>query len=120
LLPRVASEFAPVPARLLGLMDLGKGTALAIESAGMLRIRELIADHFHGSLTLQDLHEPCLHITIQNKVSKEKARELQAMLSPKLEPRKFNFAGLELHIYRGGPWEEAGKFAFRGQADACC
>lgn len=114
-LPRIASEFAPVPARLSGLMDLGKGTALAIESAGMLRIRALIADHFHGSLTDQDLHEPRLHITIQNKVSKEEARALQAELAARLEPRSFHFTGLELHIYRGGPWEEVGKFAFRGK-----
>jgi hypothetical protein len=117
-LPRIAGEFAPVPARLTGLMDLGKGTALAIESAGMLRLRQMIADHFHGSLTEQDQHKPRLHITIQNKVSKEDARELQSRLSAQIEARDFHFTGLELHIYRGGPWEEAGKFAFRGRADA--
>ena len=117
-LPRIAAEFAPVPARLNGLMDLGKGTALAIESRGMLRIRKIIADHFHGSLTEQDRHEPRLHITIQNKVSKEEARALQAQLAESLETRSFHFTGLELHIYRGGPWDEAGKFAFRGRADA--
>ena len=119
-LPRIAGEFAPVPARLNGLMDLGKGTALAIESEGMLNIRLLIADHFHGSLTDQDMYEPRLHITIQNKVSKEETRALQAELGPQLELRDFKFTGLELHIYRGGPWDEAGKFAFRGNADALC
>ena len=117
-LPRIAGEFAPVPAKITGLMDLGKGTALAIESEGMLNIRALIADHFHGSLTDQDLHEPRLHITIQNKVSKQEARALQAEFGPLLEFRNFKFTGLELQIYHGGPWEAAGKFAFRGNADA--
>ena len=48
-LPRFSAEFAPVSAKINGLMDLGKGTALSIESAGMLHIRQMIADHFHGS-----------------------------------------------------------------------
>ena len=54
----------------------------------------------------------------ENKVTKEEARALQAELAPKLDDREFRFTGLELHIYKGGPWEEAGKFAFRGQQQA--
>ena len=117
-LPRFSAEFAPVSAKINGLMDLGKGTALSIESAGMLHIRQMIADHFHGSLTEQDRHQPRLHITIQNKVSKVEARALQAELASQIEHLAFKFTALELHIYRGGPWDEAGKFAFRGKADA--
>lgn len=117
-LPQVASEYAAVPARIEGLMNLGKGTAIRLHSPGMLTLRSLIADHFHGALTDQDLHEPRLHITIQNKVSKEEARELQAQLADKIEVRDFSFPGLELHRYLGGPWEEVRKFAFRGNEQA--
>lgn len=114
-LPRIAREFAPPQGEVTGLMDLGKGTAIALHSPQLLAIRAQIADYFHGSLTAQDLHEPRLHITIQNKVSKEVARELQRSLQGKIEARPFVFPALELHIYRGGPWEFVKRCGFRGQ-----
>lgn len=115
LLPDVAAEFAPPRARIIGLMDLGRGTAIAIRSAGMLAVREYIADRFHGALTSQDQYEPRLHITIQNKVTYREANELQRELSASLVERDFAFTGLALHIYRGGPWEAVGRWPFRGK-----
>lgn len=117
-LPRFAAEEAPIPAQITGVMDLGKGTAIAIRSTGMLELRERIAEHFHGSLTAQDLHEPRLHITVQNKVTLDVARTLQQQLATRTEPRDFHFPGLELYIYRGGPWELVRSFAFRGRVRA--
>lgn len=113
LLPRVAAEEAPPEAELTGLMNLGRGTALAIGSPGMLEIRERIADHFHGALTAQDAHAPRLHITIQNKVEPKEAKALQRALDGTFELRRFRFPGLELHIYRGGPWEFVRRWRFR-------
>lgn len=114
-LPKVAREFTPPKGRVAGLMNLGKGTAIALESRELLEIRALIADHFRGSLTAQDLHKPRLHITIQNKVGKEDAAALQAELQGRIEARDFVFPALELHIYRGGPWEFVKRCAFRRQ-----
>jgi len=115
LLPQLAGEFAPPRARIVGLMDLGKGTALDIRSAGMLEIREVIADHFHGALTAQDRHQPRLHITIQNKVLRKEAIALQVAMASVLVERDFTFSGLGLHLYRGGPWEALGRWSFRGK-----
>ncbi|MEM7666716.1 MAG: 2'-5' RNA ligase family protein [Pseudomonadota bacterium] len=117
-LPRIASEFAPPEAEVTGLLDLGTGTAIAIASPQLLALRGLIAEHFHGSLTAQDLYEPRPHITIQNKVTKREARALQAELGRKIEPRGFAFPALELHLYQGGPWELVKACAFRGKAIA--
>lgn len=111
---RLARDYAPVPARLAGLMKLGKGTALKLESEAMLAIWEELAERFHGLLTPQDEHAPRLHITIQNKVSIEEAKALQAGLGPQIMPRDFAFAGLSLHAYRGGPWEHIKSWRFRG------
>ena len=36
---QLASEFAPVDARIVGVMSLGGGTAIRLESEGMLRLR---------------------------------------------------------------------------------
>ena len=115
LLATLAATHAPPAARVTGLMNLGGGTAIALESAGMLAIRARIADHFHGALTAQDRHPPRLHITIQNKVPAATARALQADLTDAVRPRGFAFAGLGLHIYRGGPWEAVGTWPFRGK-----
>lgn len=116
--PQVVREFAAPEAEITGLMDLGKGTAIRLHSPGLLAIRGLIAEHFHGSLTDQDLHEPRPHITIQNKVTKEEARALQAELAPQIENQRFAFPALELHLYQGGPWEFVKGFPFRGKERA--
>jgi hypothetical protein len=114
-LSRTAGEYAPPPALLDGIMKLGGGTALAIESPGMLAIREQIAEHFHGALTAQDAHPPRLHITIQNKVSRQEASGLQKDLALLLQPREFTFRGLGLHLYRETHWEALGRWSFRGK-----
>ena len=107
----------PVPARLVGVMKLGKGTALQLESQDMIALWQQMADRFHGLLTPQDEHKPRLHVTVQNKVTIEEAKALQAQLSARVEPRSFSLTGLAYHYYRGGPWEAAGSFAFRGNAN---
>jgi len=115
-LPRITGEFAAPQAEITGLMDLGTGTAIALASPQLLTLRSVIAEHFRGSLTAQDLHEPRPHITIQNKVTKREARALQAALAPTIAARRFTFPALELHLYQGGPWELVKRSAFRGRA----
>lgn len=113
-LARIASNHPRPRAAIDGLMNLGRGTALAVTSPAMLAIREEIADHFHGALTAQDHHAPRLHITIQNKVTTPEAKALQAALAPTLVRREFAFVGLGLHVYRNPQWEAAGLWPFRG------
>jgi len=115
---QLAGEFAPVDARIVGLMNLGGGTAIRLESEGMLHLRALIAEHFHGLLTQQDAGGKRLHVTIQNKVSNRAAQSLQAELAPTIEEKPFTFRGLGLHRYRGGPWEAVHAVNFRGKARA--
>ena len=113
-LPGFAREYAAPRGHITGLMSLGSGTAIALVSPQMLAIREEIADHFQGALTAQDQHKPRLHITIQNKVSSSQAKALQGDLESELERCEFAFPALELHIYRGGPWEFVKRWPFRG------
>lgn len=116
LLARLAGEMAPIPARLEGVMSLGRGTALSLASHSMLELRAHIAEHFRGTLTAQDSHPPRLHVTVQNKVTPADAKALQAELASMVRPRDFAFPGLALFRYRGGPWEAVRRFAFRGRA----
>ncbi len=114
-LSRIAAAAPPPEVELTGLMDLGRGTALALASPAMLAIRAEIAEHFHGMLTAQDQPEPRLHITIQNKVTPAAARTLQAELAPTLLPRRFRFTGLGLHRYCNPHWDALGVWSFRGK-----
>lgn len=109
----LAREYAPLPARLTGVISLGKGTALGIDSPDLVAVRDRIADHFAGSLTAQDNHRPRLHITVQNKVSPAEAKALQAELAETIVPRSFAIPALEMHFYDGGPWEFAARASFR-------
>ncbi|MEQ1542180.1 MAG: 2'-5' RNA ligase family protein [Novosphingobium sp.] len=117
-LARLAGEWAPPPAEITGLMDLGGGTALAVRAPGMTALRDRIADHFWAMLTKQDQGDKQLHITIQNKVPRADAIALQRTLEPALPHRRFAFTGLGLHIYRNPHWEAAGQWPFRGKEHA--
>ena len=118
-LPRLASEYTAPEASVSGVMDLGTGTAIALASEPLLELRAMIAEHFHGALTDQDLYEPRPHITVQNKVTKRQARALQDALKLEVEIKAdygpFAFPALELHHYQGGPWELTKRNAFRGR-----
>ncbi|MBD3813824.1 MAG: 2'-5' RNA ligase family protein [Betaproteobacteria bacterium] len=114
LLAQLSGEWAPVAARLEGVMSLGRGTALRLSSPAMLELRALIADHFHGVLSTQDRATPRLHVTVQNKVSPAEAKALQLALQPQVKQREFAFPGLALFAYRGGPWEPIRRWQFRG------
>ena len=109
----LAATHAPLPARLAGVIDLGNGTALKVISDALHHVHAAIADRFAGMLNAQDRQVPRFHITIQNKVDRHKARELQRELAGQPFDRPFAIAGLEAHFYRGGPWESAGRWRFR-------
>lgn len=114
LLIEIARNTRPPEARVNGLMNLGRGTALAIDCPAMLQLRGALAERFHGALTAQDQHVPQFHITIQNKVAPEVARTLQSELASVPIARDFRFAGLGLHLYCGPHWETVALWPFRG------
>ena len=114
LLRRIANDCKPPRARLAELISLGKGVAYKVESDELRRIRDLIADHFHGMLSAQDSGGWRPHITIQNKVKPFEAKALLAQKRESFEPRPLDISGLSLHRYMDGPWEALGRWRFRG------
>ena len=105
----------PAPAaRIAGIMDLGQGTALRVESEALEDIRYDLALALKGVLTAQDAGPWRPHVTIQNKVEPKEARRLQARLRATLEPRPLAIRGLALWRYLDGPWEPVKSWTFRG------
>ncbi|QNQ10950.1 2'-5' RNA ligase family protein [Sphingomonas alpina] len=102
----------PPPARIAGLMSLGKGVAFRIESPELADIRDRLADSFAAMLTPQDAVGWRPHVTIQNKVTPAEAKALQAALALDFCPRPVAIAGLASWWYRGGPWEPLSRHMF--------
>ena len=105
---------APPPrAAIAGIMDLGEGTALRVESEDLAAIRQRLADAFHGLLMPQDLAPWRPHITIQNKVAPRDAKRLQRALSATFGPRSLAIRALASWRYAGGPWQPLKTHVFR-------
>jgi hypothetical protein len=121
--PSVESELAtrlarlaqarPPAARLAGIMDLGEGTALRVESDDLMRIQSELAEAFHFMLTPQDSAPWRPHVTVQNKVARREARALQQQLRATFRPRPLAIRALAAWRYRGGPWEPIREWSFR-------
>jgi 2'-5' RNA ligase superfamily len=108
-----AAAAPPPRAALAGIMDLGEGTALRVESEALSAIRADLADAFHGLLIPQDLAPWRAHITVQNKVPPKEARALQRRLAATFEPRPLAIRALASWRYLGGPWEAIRAHPFR-------
>lgn len=106
---------APPPkARISGVIDLGAGTALRVESEELEDLRHDLAEAFRGMLTPQDRAPWRPHITIQNKVEPREARRLQERLRATFQPRPLSLKGLASWRYLGGPWQPIRSHVFRG------
>ncbi|MFN3619096.1 2'-5' RNA ligase family protein [Sphingorhabdus sp.] len=112
-LAALVTEYAAPIARVSDVMLLGKAVAFRVDSPELLAMRDDLADAFRGLLVPQDQAAPKLHITVQNKVAPTAARALQAKLSETFQPRPLIISGLLAYYYRGGPWEQIGRWAFR-------
>ncbi len=106
---------APPEAMVAGLMDLGQGTAFAVESPEMEAIHAELVERLHGLVQQKDTQPLRLHITIQNKVAVGEARALQAELARSFRPRGFRFRGFGLYLWQGELWRPECVIPFRGQ-----
>ena len=70
----------PPRAMILGVMDLGRGTAFRIDSKDLAELRDDLAEAFRGLLIPQDQAPWRPHVTIQNKVEPREAKHLQQQL----------------------------------------
>ena len=108
-----AATAAPAAA-IAGIVDLGEGTALRVQSEGLEDIRHDLALALRGLLTPQDMAPWRPHVTVQNKVEPREAKRLQAQLRAGFERRPLVIKGLALWRYLDGPWEPVRQFVFRG------
>ncbi|HEY0623193.1 2'-5' RNA ligase family protein [Sphingomonas sp.] len=99
-------------AKAAGLMSLGRGVAVRIESPGLVAIRRDLCEAFAGLLMPQDAGGWRPHVTIQNKVAPSMAKLLLGALGKEFRVREVEIAGLAAWRYRGGPWELLSRHMF--------
>lgn len=100
------------PARVTGLMSLGRGVAYRIDSPALEAIRAGLAEAFAGLLMPQDAGRWRPHVTVQNKVTPSLAKVVLGALAADFQPRTVEIAGLASWWYRGGPWEAHSRHMF--------
>ena len=94
--------------------SIGRGVVYRCASDELLALRAAIAERFGGDLTKQDSQGWRPHVTVQNKVTSQRAKSTLAALSEGFEPWSFPAEGLVAHDYMGGPWRKRLEAPFRG------
>ena len=107
---------SPLPLLVTGVRFLGRGVAYDLDCPGAAHLRAELARRWVDLLTPQDRQRWRPHVTVQNKVSPETARELSATLARAFAPTPATATGLAVWRYLGGPWEAVAEvpFATRG------
>lgn len=100
------------PVSLPSLQFLGNGVAITVSSPELRQAHKTLAATWNAWLIPQDRQGYRPHITIQNKVNPETARQLYEDLGARWQPRTGWGEGLLLWYYRQGPWELAREFCF--------
>ena len=92
--------------------SLGRGVAYDLRSAELAAQRTGLARRWAPWLTPQDARPHAAHVTVQNKVTPERARALLHELEAGFAPYAVRATGLALWRYLGGPWEPLGTYRF--------
>lgn len=105
----------PLPARFSGLMDLGDGTAIALDCPRLHTLHAELAEQLSGVIQQRDDRPLRPHVTIQAKVGVQEARALQRALADLALPLPFRLHGLATHRWTGDLWAFEREWPFRGQ-----
>ncbi|WP_035995009.1 2'-5' RNA ligase family protein [Leptolyngbya sp. KIOST-1] len=108
----LCTQTQPFPLSLPSLQFLGNGVAIGVSSPELMQVHKTLASSWDKWLIPQDRQGYRPHITIQNKVKPETARQLYEDLDAQWQPITGRGEGLLLWYYHRGPWELAREFRF--------
>ena len=108
----LARTMPPPEVAVTGVRFTGRGVAYVLESEALTAFRSRLAKAFEPDLTAQDRQGWRPHVTVQNKVTPDKARALHADLQAGFAPSRFTAPATQLWRYLGGPWEAVARLAF--------
>ena len=94
--------------------SIGKGVAYKIEGKPLVSLHKNLQMEWSEKLTMQDQQGLWPHITIQNKVTPEEAKQTLAQIKEDFVPFTVYATGLILWRYLNGPWQLYQSFLFAG------
>jgi 2'-5' RNA ligase len=100
------------PLSLPSLQFFGNGVAINVSSTELMQLHKTLATTWDAWLIPQDRQGYRPHITLQNKVKPEAARQLYEELEAQWQSMMGWGEGLLLWYYHSGPWELAREFYF--------
>ena len=108
----VAAQRPAYDVDVVRVRSLGRGVAYDLRSPELTGQREELARRWRPWLTPQDARPHAAHVTVQNKVTPDRARALLRELEASFVPGAVRATGLALWRYLGGPWEPLGAYRF--------
>jgi len=87
------------------IASIGNGVAYKTESPQLQAIHLKLQKQWQQWLIPQDKNKLWPHITIQNKVNPEMAKDLLAQLNIGFKPFDITAIGFDVWEYLGGPWK---------------
>jgi 2'-5' RNA ligase len=105
-------QFPAFQIEVTGLRNLGNGVAYRVESEPLNQLHNQLKSIFAGQLSPQDSQGYRPHVTVQNKVSSDQAKQLLLDLTADFTPFTAHALGLDLWEYLGGPWSHYQSFPF--------
>lgn len=102
----------PIVLKVTAVKSIGRGVAYKIESPQLLQLHQTMQQKWKAWLTPQDNQKRWPHITVQNKVSPEVARQTLQILQASFQPFAATGLGFSLWSYEGGPWKHLKDYFF--------
>ncbi len=109
---QLAGQTAQFPVACTSIRSLGRGVAYQVESSVLQQLRNKLREQWLPWLTPQDRQTFRGHVTVQNKVSVDEARQTLALLQASFQPWAVRAEGLKLWRYLGGPWRHLRSLPF--------
>lgn len=109
-------KHGPFALQFTGLKHLGKGVAYRAECPALLAMHRQMQQQWQAWLIPQDKQKLWPHVTIQNKVAEEEARQTLTQLQASFQPFMACGIGFRVLLYKGGPWRWVSDHPFEGKA----
>ena len=118
--PRITDDLAewsrttaPLPLAVTGVRSIGRGVAFTIDCPQLVALHQQLQTRWKAWLHPQDRQKLWPHVTVQNKVPPETARATLGVLQASFRPFTAMGTGLDLWVYKGGPWAFGEGFRFK-------
>jgi 2'-5' RNA ligase len=105
---------SPINLRVSMVKHIGNGVVYVIQSSALQRLHKKMQQQFKPWLISKDRQVLWPHVTIQNKVTEYKSKQLHQVLVAQFEPFVISAIGFQTWHYLKGRWAPVDTFPFTG------